>query len=427
MSYIKLLILSTFLLTSNVVLHAQEDSIFIVHTDSALQHIAPQPDDYLSTKTKYKGERLFKKRWVQSTFIGVPLIIGGLIEMHHNNHFRSMRNSFLPYFKSSIDDKIQYTPTAIMLGMKLAGVKGKTPWKKMLVANASAILLHSITTYSIKSIVHEERPDATANNSFPSGHTATAFMSATMLSKEYGHISPWISVGGYSIATATGVMRMMNNRHWMSDILAGAGIGIMSAEFGYWIADALFPKSKKSYDPDDVVLSDADSNPSFFGIYAGFYAPLRDHNITEKVRSSTGGTAGFEGAYFFHDNWGIGGQFGVSDINYITKSKKEIVGSMHFYTTQAGAYFSLPLYERLFLGAKVIGGTTFYPAHQTTTIQEERKIGLCATTGLSLGLRAKQHFDVKFNADYSTMPSIDRRDNNRYHMLVLSGQAMIRF
>ena len=100
---------------------------------------------------------------------------------------------------------------------------------------------------------------------------------------------------------------------------------------------------------------------------------------------------------------------------------------MHFYTTQAGAYFSLPLYERLFLGAKVIGGTTFYPAHQTTTIQEERKIGLCATTGLSLGLRAKQHFDVKFNADYSTMPSIDRRDNNRYHMLVLSGQAMIRF
>ena len=53
-------------------------------------------------------------------------------------------------------------------------------------------------------------------HSFPSGHTATAFMTATMLNKEYGHKSPWIGVGAYGMATATGLMRMANNKHWLN-------------------------------------------------------------------------------------------------------------------------------------------------------------------------------------------------------------------
>lgn len=427
MSYIKLLILSLLLLNTNVVLQAQEDSIFVSDTDANALQFSPQQNDYLPTETKNKGENLFKKRWVQSTYIGMPLVIGGLVEMGENKHFRSIRNNFLPNFKNGIDDKLQYSPAAVMLGMKIAGVKGQTPWKKMLVADGIAVVLQALATHSIKNIVREERPDGSSKNSFPSGHTATAFMSATMLSKEYGHLSPWISIGGYSVAAATGVMRMMNNRHWMSDILAGAGIGIMSTEFAYWIADELFPKTKRSYNPDNVILSDLDSNPSFFGIYAGFYAPFRNHEITDKVRSSTGGTAGLEGAYFFNNHWGIGGQFGVSDINYITKSDKEIVGSMNFYTTQAGGYFSYPLYERLFLGAKIIGGTAIYTSNQTMPIENARKVGICATTGLSLGLRAKERLDFKLNADYFTLQPVNKNDNSHYHSLMLSGQAVIRF
>ena len=48
-------------------------------------------------------------------------------------------------------------------------------------------------------------------------------MTATMMSKEYGGRSPWYSVGAYSVATVTGLMRMANNKHWLSDVLAGAG------------------------------------------------------------------------------------------------------------------------------------------------------------------------------------------------------------
>jgi membrane-associated phospholipid phosphatase len=37
------------------------------------------------------------------------------------------------------------------------------------------------------------------------------------------------------MATATGVLRVMNNRHWLSDVITGAGIGILTTKFSYWL------------------------------------------------------------------------------------------------------------------------------------------------------------------------------------------------
>ena len=65
-------------------------------------------------------------------------------------------------------------------------------------------------------------------------------MTATMLSKEYGHLSPWVGIGGYGVATMTGLMRIANNKHWLSDVIVGAGIGILATELGYWLTDVLF-------------------------------------------------------------------------------------------------------------------------------------------------------------------------------------------
>jgi membrane-associated phospholipid phosphatase len=58
-------------------------------------------------------------------------------------------------------------------------------------------------------------------------------VAATFLHKEYGHKSIWYSIGGYSIATTVGVMRVIGNRHWLSDVFVGAGIGILSTELVY--------------------------------------------------------------------------------------------------------------------------------------------------------------------------------------------------
>lgn len=101
------------------------------------------------------------------------------------------------------------------------------------------------------------------------------FMTATMLNKEYGHYSPWVGISAYGVATATGLMRMANNKHWLSDVLVGAGIGIISTELGYWIADKIFKdkglnitESKYGYGAAHNV------KPSFLGLYMGFNASL---------------------------------------------------------------------------------------------------------------------------------------------------------
>ena len=79
------------------------------------------------------------------------------------------------------------------------------------------------------------RPDGSANNSFPSGHTATTFMGAELVRIEYGDESPWYSVGAYAVATTVGVLRVYNERHWFTDVFAGAGVGILSARIGHWL------------------------------------------------------------------------------------------------------------------------------------------------------------------------------------------------
>lgn len=100
----------------------------------------------------------------------------------------------------------------------------------------------------IKGTGNEMRPDGTSNNSFPSGHTATAFMGAVFLYQEYRDISTWYGVAGYAVAARTGFFRMYKDRHWFSDVAAGAGIGILSTKIAYWVhplmKDLLFPKKE---------------------------------------------------------------------------------------------------------------------------------------------------------------------------------------
>ena len=129
--------------------------------------------------------------------------------------------------KSSPADYIQYSPAALMLGLKACGVEGRSDWKPMLVADAVSTAAMIAVTGGLKYTVRRERPDGSKNTSFPSGHAARAFMTATMLHKEYGEtVSPWFSVAGYGAATASALRRVRENNHWLSDVLAGAGIGI---------------------------------------------------------------------------------------------------------------------------------------------------------------------------------------------------------
>lgn len=136
---------------------------------------------------------------------------------------------------TQIDNQLRYLPGVVTIGLGLAGVRGRhTPVNQVLLG-ALAFTLNDALTSNVKKLTQVERPDHSNFHSFPSQHTSVAFAAATFLHKEYGQRSVWYSIGGYSAAAATGSLRMAKDVHWLSDVLAGAGVGILSTEVAYWL------------------------------------------------------------------------------------------------------------------------------------------------------------------------------------------------
>lgn len=147
-----------------------------------------------------------------------------------------------PGFRTHLDDYTRHVPTAAVFGLSLAGVPARHGLPDRALLFAAANLLGTGVTSWLKRDVREARPyDSTNRSSFPSYHTAQAFIGATVLAEEYGGRpgGGWIVAGGYAVATATGVLRMLNNQHWSSDVLAGAGLGILSTELVYAVYPVL--------------------------------------------------------------------------------------------------------------------------------------------------------------------------------------------
>jgi len=268
------------------------------------------------------------------TFVGVPLFFAGMAiksdkaMFRVNNKNANKNTQLLTDFKTGIDDYTQYFGPAMTLGLKLAGVEGRSDWPRLLSSAGMSYVIMAALVNGIKYTAKEMRPDGSTANSWPSGHTATSFVGATLLHKEYGLTrSPWYSVAGYGVATATGVMRVLNNRHWISDVMSGAGIGILSGELGYALCDLMF--KGKGLLRNDLQMDF--ENPSFFAISMGvgiggknveftkddlvgkeYYDP-NIYNMMEidpiEFRAAT--VVDAEGAYFFNKYVGIGGRFRV--------------------------------------------------------------------------------------------------------------------
>lgn len=130
------------------------------------------------------------------------------------------------------DDYIQYIPSATFLGLGFA-LPSEHDFIERVCVTATSYAAMGVLVNTAKYTIREPRPDRPeARNAFPSGHTATAFMGAELVRREYGG---WWGAGAYAIATTTALMRIYNDRHWTSDVLGGAAIGILSADIGFWL------------------------------------------------------------------------------------------------------------------------------------------------------------------------------------------------
>lgn len=321
------------------------------------------------------------------TFAGAPIFLSSFIIKHQKRAFRSARFYMEGNWKSKVDNYTQFAPYAAIAGMKLLGYQGRSSVDRFvtsaLMSNAIMALAVNATKYSVK----EMRPDNSKANSYPSGHTATAFTAATILHKEYGLTrSPWFSVAGYAVATSTGFMRVLNNRHWISDVMAGAGIGILSTELGYFMGDLIF-KNKGITRLELEGLSNSD-RPSFFDLQMGvgihknnMIADYDDGDI-RKLELGTSAVVGVEGAYFFNKYIGVGGLARVTttpirglglqqdereaifELNDVF-AKYDLPGLYNIKTTNnnlidcsfdVGVYGNLPLSKHFSLGAKALVG-----------------------------------------------------------------------
>lgn len=197
-------------------------------------------------KIEFSNKQFNLNRLHHSFCAPVPLAAIGLTLIPADKYINDKIVQGAPSFGTTIDEYTQYAPIAAQLIMGLSGVKGvsKNRWH-LLATDVIATGVMAAATKGLKHCVGRTRPNG-ESHSFPSGHSAIAFMGATLLAHEYGHRSVWIPVAGYTVATATAAMRVLNNVHYVSDVIVGAAIGILSAEIAYWLSDVIF-KDKKIF------------------------------------------------------------------------------------------------------------------------------------------------------------------------------------
>lgn len=353
-------------------------------------------------------------------FNALPYVAFGFAVKGQKKNFRSARQNLIPSYTNRFDDVLQHVPIMAVGAFKLFGYEGRSNWGRFLVSGGMSYAFMGIFANGIKYTAKEMRPDGSTANSFPSGHTATAFVAAHIMHKEYGETrSPWWSVFGYGCATTTGIMRTLNNRHWISDILVGAGIGIISTDLGYLMADywfkdwgikrkrngkglsliqnpSFFKLSLGSASMSDIELPDycqftqfqmalpyddqallwdsqflpisAEGDP--FGNIAG--KPGIGRNRTIKVGTVT--SVGAEAAYFINPYIGFGGRLRIMTAPVYAEGlecKVELpngkyaqgTGSasdvMSIVDAEMGVYGSLPFNDRFAIGTKLLYGRRF--------------------------------------------------------------------
>lgn len=308
----------------------------------------------------------------------------------------SIRTSTFPAFRYTYDDYLQYSPAALTVGLKACGYESRSSWSRMLVSDAFSIAIMTATVNGLKYSVSRPRPDGSRNNSFPSGHTATAFTTATFLHKEYGWRSPWFSIGGYTAAAITGFSRILNNKHWMTDVMAGAAIGIGSVHLGYFISDKIFRHN---------------------GLYEGFtdpeynYDPYRKHYVAELffgrrfiigaegmkemgVLPSRGGIVGLSTDIPLKPGLGITARGSVSSMTY------DIEGTAPMYSLTAGGYWNFHFARVMEFQIRLMAGGAWL---ESPSSRNDTDFGADMAAGIALSIITDSNFKLKGFADFESV------------------------
>jgi len=200
-------------------------TIFYIRVNAQIDSIPDAPPQ--------KSKSFLKQSIVPMTLIGTGLVINYTNGAFGKENIQDGISNAFPDFSTNADDFILFVPAMTMYTADLLKIKSKndafTQTKYLLIAGIAA----NLVTYGLKYAADETRPNGEDKLSFPSGHTANAFVMATVLFHEFKDTKPVLAYSGFVFASASGALRVLNNEHWVSDVLVGAGIGIMVTDLVY--------------------------------------------------------------------------------------------------------------------------------------------------------------------------------------------------
>lgn len=178
----------------------------------------------------FSKPKLWKKTIVPLSLAGLSLSLNTIeTKTKLQEDFRKPFNGY----KTNVDDYIQYAPIGIMYAADLLKYKSRNSvWNQTKYLAISEVIssgIVQILKYSLKI----QRPENGAFNSFPSGHTTQAFVASQVLYNEFNQSNKVLAYSGFLFSIPTGTLRVVNNRHWIPDVLMGAGIGILVTNLVY--------------------------------------------------------------------------------------------------------------------------------------------------------------------------------------------------
>lgn len=240
---------------------------------------------------------------------------------------RGTSDSWHPYFTEKdesfgIVDAVQYTPLLFPWIMKAVGEPTRSDWGQMTTSHAisGVIMIGSVSL--LKDNIDAIRPDGSDHRSFPSGHSAWAFMGASIVARELGWRSPWYTFGAYSVATGVAMQRVMSRRHLPADVVAGAGIGILSTQIGYFVSDLIF--GNNSYKNTTTEFGSSFSNEPSFSLETGVYFPFGTIDVGgTSIHRGMAIDAGIKSNIPLDEYWSIGTEFALRSMPIWSDNKIE--------------------------------------------------------------------------------------------------------
>ncbi len=334
---------------------------------------------------------------------GAMLLGGGLAGHISDHNYSKLQESYFPHHSSKADNVIRWLPTAARIGLRLAGVQGRSDWNRLLASHVAIYGLNIGITEALKRSIKQTRPDGFDNRSTPSGHAALAFMSAAILDEEYGYLSPLVPLGGYAVSTMVSFNRTMGHHHYSGDVLLGAGIGLLSAKVAYALCDRILKHHKPATNSSRPAYS---AHPSHIGFYGGYRMALSHFHTSDgfSVDLHPGIEAGLQGAWFPFRHIGVSGR--ISEFHSVLRKGSQPVNAwIDCLSTRGGICFSAPLSTSANISAQVLAGY----AVQTGGRNELRSLntpaleGVVWETGISGNFLFRKNLDCCFRIDYQSI------------------------